>query len=42
MNQKISNNVGNTEKIKKIIKENSECYTPSKTINTVQPKNQRK
>ena len=42
MNQKISNNVGNTEKIKKITKENSECYTPNKTINTMQPKNQSK
>ena len=35
MNLKISNNVGNTEKIEKITKESSECYTPSKTINTV-------
>jgi hypothetical protein len=35
MNLKISNNVENTKKIKKITKENSESYTPNKTINTV-------
>lgn len=35
MNLKISNNVENTEKIEKITKEISECYTPKKTINTV-------